>query len=1122
MPSLALSLGLLGPGAAAASVTVEGRIATAGEPLRGVEVSVAPLRSRYEGALALLDGKTRSEPVEETRSGANGRFLIVVPEPGMWVVRASKEGYAAMAVHLEPLLEDVDLPPLEMPSEETLELRVMTEGAGAVEGARVVAVGESTPWYRSPPEGSWRLARQLARTDEGGRATVSTTGGEELTIAVAAPGFVPRSVKHRGSGRRAIRLEPADERPVRILDHRRRAASGVIVWHGDGPLPVGVTDESGSVTLFDVPDARGPFRFLGPDGAALEEDLPEAEDDAEDDAGADGEAEAPRVVEVILDPPRFLEGRVVSMPHRDPVSGALVWRSPGAGATTRTGPHGEYRLPTATWDHGSLLWGAPGFFVDRMRGDQVPAYGSGPTLVLHRAGAVVGVAVDGEGRPLGDVEVRTRFDTRSLGAFQFNTPHWQRTSGGVARTGTEGRFRLGNLVPGLEYELRFQREGYAPRRLTEEVPAPGSAPEGLTVVLTRGVDVHGRVLDGEEEPVRGAVATLRTARPADVVDRMRRMKDPLPAFTSDSDEEGVFRFTAVPPGRFDLLVEAPGFASAEVPGVEVREAPGETELGTLFLGPEARIRGLVESVDGEPLGGVAVRVVPDAAMLAVVQDQLEPSPDTLTAGDGWFELGGLDPGEAVTLRFDRDGFETGVVRNARAGEEPITVRLDGTRTLVGRVLSPRSETIPDALVMVEDSVATKLPGGQMVDAGKPTSLFDHTDEDGTFRIEGVPGGSVRLHARARGWQEWSGSLDPWGEDGDGSVEIVLQPAAVVRGTVLGEDGQSVVGADVREWAPELPAGVISYRSPLATTDGDGEYRIDDLPPGRARLEARHPAAGRAVREIDARPGENLLDFQLEGGQRVSGRVVGPDGIPVGGARVILGSRRPSWSPPVARTDGAGAFSFEGVAAGQYRVQAEKRGVGRAAEGIAFEVRDRPVEGLEVTLAPQGTVSGRITGLSLEDLARVRIHAGSLLDVGRVDHEGRYEIPGLVAGEWTVIAEVPGSGRRATGTVRLDPEDPAAVLDLDFDAVLVLTGQVLLDGAPAPALEVTVFGARGPVGWAETDGQGSFIVSGLPRGEYRVLVRSRDRSIELERSVDLDADRSIVIRADMAQSIEVME
>ena len=198
------------------------------------------------------------------------------------------------------------------------------------------------------------------------------------------------------------------------------------------------------------------------------------------------------------------------------------------------------------------------------------------------------------------------------------------------------------------------------------------------------------------------------------------------------------------------------------------------------------------------------------------------------------------------------------------------------------------------------------------------------------------------------------------------------------------------------------------------------------------------------------------------------------------ARVVLQSRVPSWTPPVAVTDGAGAFSFEGLSDGDYLVGAEKRGVGRSDGAVAVHLPRRSEDELIVELAPEGIVSGRVTGLSLDELTSVRVHAGPLLDVTSVDYEGNYRITDLSLGRWTIVAEIPETGRRASGQAVLDRDTPEAVVDLDFGAGLTLRGAVVsTEGNPVPEAAVVAYGAGGIAPWTTTDGEGRFELSGLP-------------------------------------------
>ena len=51
----------------------------------------------------------------------------------------------------------------------------------------------------------------------------------------------------------------------------------------------------------------------------------------------------------------------------------------------------------------------------------------------------------------------------------------------------------------------------------------------------------------------------------------------------------------------------------------------------------------------------------------------------------------------------------------------------------------------------------------------------------------------------------------------------------------------------------------------ATTDGEGFYRLEGVEPGPRSIEAVHPSYVRTVRDVEARPGRNGLDFEFEGG-----------------------------------------------------------------------------------------------------------------------------------------------------------------------------------------------------------------------------------------------------------------
>lgn len=1100
---------VLGAPALEGQIPIHGSVTGSAGSVEGVEVTLHPLLAAHEDALLLLAGSEEAEPIAVSRTDSSGRFRLVAPGPGMWRVRAEREGMAPMALDLVPLVEELELPDLRLSRAGKTRIEVRSATGEPVSGARVLLTTELEPArYDGFSEPAWARARQLGITGLEGYTDLEVSDATAAHFEVVAAGFLPHGGERLPPRSSTVRLHSAEARTIEILDPRGAPAEGVAVWLGGLRQPLGVTDQSGRLAV-PVGSEEARLRLVAADGAALEAALDRKPN-----------IEQPQPDRFRLSPQRIIEGRVIGLPDRHPVTEALVWREMAPAGVARTDGHGVYRLGILPWDQGRLNTAAPGYLPEKLPppADREAWLSVGPTVVLHRGTAIFGVVLDSDELPLPGAEVRTRFDRRALGPLQVNVPYWQRQTGAVARAAENGRFRLGNLAPGLEYELRVELEGYAPERLT--VPAPNVTEPGeeVRIVLQRGARVTGLVVGPERQPVAGAQVTLEEAKPGDVLEQARRVEDPLPRLSSITDPEGRFQVGPLPPVTVDLEVEAPGYASLTVRGLDVENGGDEpVDLGTVVLSPEAAVRGRIVGPEDEPLAGAAVTIVPEEALLAVIQDRQRPAAAAFSGSDGEFELGGLRKGEQVKLRVDLEGYGLEVVSAARAGGEPILVRLERARSLGGRVVDSDGMPVAGALVQVDPLDYLELAGGQIPSAAKRTDLWAEAGADGRFRVEGLTPGLLEVVVTAGGWQRWQRRLDPWRDGGEGSLDVVLKPAAVVSGVVLDASGQPAIGAEIRRWAPPLPEGTIFYEAPLATTDGDGRYRIDDLAPGRARLEARHGGLGRAVRELEATAGEHLLDFQLEAAATVSGVVVDRFGSPVSGAQVVVRAPLASWVPPRIVSDGAGAFEIRGLAAGRYTLDAVKRGVGRSVESVGFELQDDSMEGLVLEIAPTGTVTGRLFGLAPEELSSVRIHAGPLMDVGTIDYEGSYRIADLQPGAWTIVAEVSSTGRRAMGRIDLDPEDPDGYLDLDLGSGFTLSGVVALDGEPWPRSRVTAYGPGGVSAGTETDERGLFYLSGLSSGDYliEVLIPGRDVRHQLQLTIDADQRLSIEVRSGLA-------
>jgi hypothetical protein len=350
------------------------------------------------------------------------------------------------------------------------------------------------------------------------------------------------------------------------------------------------------------------------------------------------------------------------------------------------------------------------------------------------------------------------------------------------------------------------------------------------------------------------------------------------------------------------------------------------------------------------------------------------------------------------------------------------------------------------------------------------------------------------------------------------LELVLVPGAEVRGTVTEADGKPAAGVFVAV----TETGSMSLGHDGTMTDADGKYLISGTAPGMRKVLAMDRASRRASKNVEIELGSNVVDLVFEGGVEVSGQVLDAGGVPVAGALVRIRPSRTSGVPRFGRMEASsgsdGSFSVADVAPGTYDLSATKEGYAPAELDEPLEIGANPVAGLIVRLTSGTTLTGRVLGLEYDDLARVEIRAvvsgGS---IAKPDFEGRYRIPNVPAGEVTVMAEVPGSGRQVRAKTTIPEGAPEAVLDLEFGGGFTLTGTVLHDGRPAGGAILTLTGIHVAHAVNTTVSQdGSFRVEGLPEGNFRLSVLDRESGLAHGEEIEMTADADIRIEISTAR------
>jgi hypothetical protein len=367
-----------------------------------------------------------------------------------------------------------------------------------------------------------------------------------------------------------------------------------------------------------------------------------------------------------------------------------------------------------------------------------------------------------------------------------------------------------------------------------------------------------------------------------------------------------------------------------------------------------------------------------------------------------------------------------------AGEPgEINFRLAAGETIEGKVLNEVAQQVEGASVLA----LTQGGEGRGNWSGERQLVSQvESADDGTFRLDVYPG-SFQLQARAPGYAP---SRSRAVRSGSSGIELILEPGRKVTGRVKNPFGQPVVGARISVW-PNMVVknwkGAVVGQSTLGdayarcTSDAGGNFRVDDLPPGRFVLLTEKSGYEPRLMYLDfAAPDEVVqAEVQLEQGRVLRGRVLDPDQQPVVGALVTAARSRasavqtevatqddfPRWSArklgylpiPLPRataaveTDSSGFFQLDTLEPARYDLSVLADGLLPARlEGLNPELA---TQALAIVLEAGSTLEGRIISSSTGHGV-----GEALLIVGRLGHRrftrtdssGQYKIEGLLEGE----------------------------------------------------------------------------------------------------------------------------
>jgi protocatechuate 3,4-dioxygenase beta subunit len=541
-----------------------------------------------------------------------------------------------------------------------------------------------------------------------------------------------------------------------------------------------------------------------------------------------------------------------------------------------------------------------------------------------------------------------------------------------------------------------------------------------------------------------------------------------------------------------------------------------TDLG-ISMKTGASISGKVVDMDGKPMAGISVTAEPDYSSVPAVSEPAGSDPTgtdqyagsslsyqspryAVTAGDGTYTVSGLSEGVYVLRATDNSESREyqGDCRSGLKVTPPEKIFapdlvLPKSLILCGKVTSQDGQPLAD----IHISASLDSSGGY------PSSSCENylrrygsatTAGDGTYRIIGLAPGNYQL-----------GADDPAGEylsvdagtgsslglitGGAGEVKTGLDLQLTKGGTIEGSIRDAATGKPISNVTVmaqrERAYGGWQVDSSISS-DSEGKYNLHGLSAGKYHvyiadsagknyMPQYYPGASSmdeaTVLEVNTAQTLENIDFLLSSGIILKGTVkdaVTGQPITLGSGMVTLTDAQ---GQPVkqAYTSSSGEYKFSGLCPGTYSIQAGDSQYYYA--GSYSKVTNEqqkpvstitislpgPVEGIDILLAPKGSISGRVVDeFDQKPLANITItplgaFQASSSNYGYyasassgfmpspypyyqsvpTDANGQYTLKGLVEGDYLIMATDYSHvyGSEYYKDVPIDQQDKAIIIHI---------------------------------------------------------------------------------------------
>jgi len=521
-------------------------------------------------------------------------------------------------------------------------------------------------------------------------------------------------------------------------------------------------------------------------------------------------------------------------------------------------------------------------------------------------GSLSGSAIDPDGRPVADADVRL-----FKGSALTNVSLARTELPNITRTDSQGNFLMKDVPIDRNYIVVGDHIDFALAEHTGIVVRDGKLTSGLRLSFHAGATIGGIVTSLAESPI----AEARVEMYDTVADARLKPADRRPWKIVFTDPYGKFAFEHVSTISLKVRVEALGYESqTQMLSSALQAGPTDQTL-TFRLANGLALNG--RAVDDFGRGIANVRVEANA-----LKREYQGNSIAFSDENGNFLLEGLSTEYPYQLRAESDGYSTKTVPHVRVAEGSVLIEMQSRGTVTGWVTSATGNPVTSFAI----ALMRARPG---TDPQLMSDLRYFSDSNGEFVFDNLEPGSYAFEARSpdHAPSRSEAVTVSRGQNQMSEVRITMLEGGTLKGIVLDSDGKPVHRALVtvndnnfidtpilKIFAALAPSAEVVVR---ARTNTKGRFLIKHIMPGTYQIAVKHSESAQLIRNdvIVAEAQTIGLELRLPVGASINGRALNENRQPLAFTQVQI-NQTTGFADSVT-TDENGLFGFDNLRQGLY-------------------------------------------------------------------------------------------------------------------------------------------------------------------------------------------------------------